>query len=290
MPHLNSSLLNLDDFFKNHLSHSGLIISHAFLGSCLFTLGIFWFVRTLHPRHRLLNAPLLEGALKLLISVTGIAVEQLTVSKHDRPENYTYTTTYASLAVASAVDILLGLGVVLPEGIGVLSHIVVFGNMAVVCRAYAWGIVKLTATTRLLSTYVALFVVLMLWLDLWRPGVQLIKLSRVAGVTLLGVWMWHSGLVLDSAFSEVWSENDAANVMFISVAFVWDACGVVLLQILVILFTRGRVSTEGDPSIEPGRPGRYVNNPCADDYQLLVAGESNTLASNVTHLFEGPNK
>uniref|UniRef100_A0A5K3FYA4 Transmembrane protein 45B n=1 Tax=Mesocestoides corti TaxID=53468 RepID=A0A5K3FYA4_MESCO len=60
----------------------------------------------------------------------------------------------------------------------------------------------------------------------WFTGVLRTQFRRSKGV-----WFLQAGLVLDSSFSERWIEEDHTNLMFITIAFSWDMCGVVLFQI-----------------------------------------------------------
>ncbi|VDD77803.1 unnamed protein product [Mesocestoides corti] len=148
-----------------------------------------------------------------------------------RPENYTYCTIYSSFMLAALVNILAGLRIVLPEGIDFLAHAVAFANLGVLARAQAWGHLHLTVATRLLTSYVAMFAAFALVMELYRPQSHILKFIRTGAVMLQGVWFLQAGLVLDSSFSERWIEEDHTNLMFITIAFSWDMCGVVLFQI-----------------------------------------------------------
>ncbi|KAH9280070.1 Transmembrane protein 45B [Echinococcus granulosus] len=229
-----------------HLSHSGLLPSHVYFGSCFFVLGTWWFIAILRARYRLdrrtevaLTYPgkcnscsrkLIEGLVKLVACIVGVVVEAITVKTLGRPANYTYDTIYASFMLAAVVDIFGGLRIVLPEGIDFLAHAVAFANLGILARSQAWGHLHLTVATRMLTSYVAISVTLALVLELHRPHSQMLQFIRTGAVMLQGVWFWQAGVVLDSPFAGRWVEDDHGNLMFITIAFAWDMCGVVLFQ------------------------------------------------------------
>ena len=231
-----------------HLSHAGLLPSHIYFGSCFFVLGTWWLTAVLRRQYRksrgiaaslsfsgkcgACSSKLVEGLVKFVACIIGIVIEAITVKGLGRPENYTYDTIYVSFMLAALVDIISGFRIVLPEGIDFLAHAIGFANLAVLARSQSWGHLHLTVTTRMLTSYVATFATIALLMELYRPQSQILKFIRTGAVMLQGVWLWQAGIVLDSPFAERWVEEDHANLMFITIAFSWDMCGVVLFQIL----------------------------------------------------------
>ena len=240
------------DFGQNtsmvaHLSHAGLLPSHVYFGSYFFVLGVWWLTAVLRAQYRkgknneaslsfsgkcgVCSSKLVEGLVKLVACIVGIVVEAITVRALGRPANYTYETIYVSFMLAALVDIFLGLRIVLPEGIDFIAHAVGFANLAILARSQSWGHLHLTVATRLLTSYVAICATIALLLELYKPQHQVLKFIRTGAVMLQGVWLWQAGVVLDSPFAERWDEHEHANLMYITIAFAWDMCGVVLLQV-----------------------------------------------------------
>lgn len=247
----NGNKSNQSTTLGTHLSHNGLLPSHVYLGSCFFVLGIWWFIAILRARYRrdkceevTLTYPgkcgscsrkLLEGLVKLVACIIGVVIEATTVKLLGRPAYYTYDTIYVSFMLAAVVDIFSGLRIVLPEGIDFLAHAVAFANLGILARSQAWGHLHLTVATRMLTSYVAIAATLALVLELHRPQSQILHFIRTGIVMLQGVWFWQAGIVLDSPFAKFWVEDDHGNLMFITIAFAWDMCGVVLFQTFIAI-------------------------------------------------------
>lgn len=256
----------------NHLSHAGLLPSHIYLGVSFFVLGAWWLTAVLREQnHRSgknechlsysgkcgpCSSKMLEGMIKFIICIVGCVIEAITIKALGRAKNYTYESVYASFMLAAFVDIFQGLQVVLPEGIDYLTHAVAFVNLGILARSQSWGHLHLTVSTRMLTSYIAIFATLALLMELYKPKSQILKFIRTGTVMLQGVWFWQSGIVLDSPFAERWAEEDHANLMFITIAFSWNMCGVVLFQVFyaaIIEKMFGRYNLEGPMS-------RYLEN------------------------------
>ncbi|VDL29985.1 unnamed protein product [Hymenolepis diminuta] len=231
----------------NHLSHAGLLPSHVYFGSCFFVLGAWWLTAVLRDQHRRdrkteprlsfagkcgpCSGKMIEGLVKLVACIVGCVIEVITVKVLGRAENYTYEAIYASFMVAALVDIFQGLRFVLPEGIDYLAHAIAFANLAILARSQSSGHLHLTVSTRMLTSYIGIFLTLALLIELYKPKSQILKFIRTGIVMFQGVWFWVSGIVLDSPIAERWVEEDHANLMFITIAFSWAMCGVVLFQV-----------------------------------------------------------
>ncbi|KAL5960655.1 Transmembrane protein 45B [Taenia solium] len=279
-----------------HLSHNGLLPSHVYFGSCFFVLGTWWFIAILRARYRrdkrkevTLTYPgkcgscsrkLIEGLVKLVACIVGIVIEATTVKFLGRPANYTYDTIYVSFMLAAVVDIFSGLRIVLPEGIDFLAHAVAFANLGILARSQAWGHLHLTVATRMLTSYVAIAATLALVLELHRPQSQILQFIRTGTVMLQGVWFWQAGVVLDSPFAKLWVEDDHGNLMFITIAFAWDMCGVVLFQTFIAIVLEklfgGRELEAQRHRLrgnKPSGPNRPVDTEVVDDYKPLQTME-----------------
>nr|CUU98938.1 hypothetical transcript [Hymenolepis microstoma] len=256
----------------NHLSHAGLLPSHIYLGSSFFVLGAWWLTAVLRKQYHRgsktecclsysgncgsCSSKMVEGMIKLIFCIVGCVIEGITITALGRAKNYTYETVYASFMLAALVDIFQGLRVVLPEGIDYLTHAVAFANLAILSRSQSWGHLHLTVSTRMLTSYIAMFATLVLLMELYKPKSQILKFIRTGTVMLQGVWFWQSGIVLDSPFAERWAEEDHANLMFITIAFSWNMCGVVLFHVFYAAIMEkifGRSDLEGSRS-------RYLEN------------------------------
>ncbi|KAL5107647.1 Transmembrane protein 45B [Taenia crassiceps] len=280
----------------NHLSHNGLLPSHIYFGSCFFVLGTWWFIAILRARYRCderkevaLTYPgkydscsrkLTEGLVKLVACVMGVVIEGITVRFLNRPANYTYETIYVSFMLAAVVDIVNGLRIVLPEGIDFLAHAVAFANLGILARSQAWGHLHLTVATRMLTSYVAIAATLALVSELHRPQSQILQFIRTGVVILQGVWFWQAGVVLDSPFAKLWVENDHGNLMFITIAFAWDMCGVILFQTFIAialekLFGGKEFQARRHRLLENKQngPNGPVNAERVDDYKPLQTTE-----------------
>lgn len=237
-----------------HLSNAGLLPSHAYLGSFFFVLGTWWCFAIIRSAHRTrkvsraalslhgkcagsCSAQLIEGLAKLIACLVGLVIERIAVSYLGRNENYTYSTLYVGLLLASFIDILTACRVVLPEGIDFLAHAVTFANLAVLTRSHAWGHLHLTVATRMLTSYVATFVTLAIILELYKPDSLIVKFIRSGAVMVQGVFFWHAGLVLDSPLGNRWKETEHSNLMFITIAFVLDIFAVMLFQTFLAVIT-----------------------------------------------------
>ncbi|VDO04274.1 unnamed protein product [Rodentolepis nana] len=256
----------------NHLSHAGLLPSHIYLGVCFFILGAWWLSAVLRKQnHRSrkseshlsfagncgpCSSKMFEGIVKIVACIVGCVIEAITVKALGRARNYTYETVYASFMLAAFVDIFQGLRVVLPEGIDYLTHAVAFANLAILARSQSWGHLHLTVSTRMLTSYIALFATLALLMELYKPKSQILKFIRTGTVMLQGVWFWQSGIVLDSRFAERWTEEDHANLMFITIAFSWNMCGVVLFHVFYAVIM-GKIFGRNDSE---GPRSRYLEN------------------------------
>nr|VZI16246.1 unnamed protein product [Spirometra erinaceieuropaei] len=240
-----------------HLSHAGLLPSHAYLGAYLFLLGVWWSLSVLRGQFTkaasltgsrsssltftgkcgLCRSQVLEGLIKAAACLVGIIVETACVHTLGRPYYYSYPTVYGGFFLAALTDIISGTGIVLPEGMDYTANALAFANLGLIAHAQGTGHMHLTVATRLLTSYVALFNAgLLLW-EYGRPQSEIIKQLRVGGVMMQGIWFWQSGIVLDSALASKWVETDHANLMFITIAFAWDMCCVVILLLLLTLIT-----------------------------------------------------
>lgn len=284
---------NQSAYLAVHLSHSGLLSSHVYFGWFCFVLGTWWLIATLRSQFKasppsqavlstsgtcgFCSGKLLEGIIKLVACVFGLVIEQITVSRMGRPENYTYTTIYSSFLLASAVDILIGMRVVLPEGIDFVAHAVAFANLAIVTRAQATGHLHLTVATRFLTSYIATFATIFLTLEIYKPRYLITTLLRTGAVIFQGVWFWQSGLVLDSKFAERWKESDHANLMFITIAFAIDACGVIVFEVMVAVamakFFSAHMPGRLRRNVDNQGTGLRVNASAVDDYKPLMTTE-----------------
>lgn len=275
-----------------HLSHAGLLASHIYFGSYFFVLGAWWLTAVLRDQYRrsrkaeahlsfsgkcgACSSKMTEGLVKLVACIIGVIIEVITVKSMGRPVNYTYETIYVSFMLAAVVDILIGLQVVLPEGIDYLAHAVAFANLGILARSQSWGHLHLTVATRMLTSYVAIFATLALIMELYKPQSQVLKFIRTSVVMVQGVWFWQAGIVLDSPFAARWIEEDHTNLMFITIAFSWDMCGVVLLQVFyAILIEKIFGGHEGDGPrsrylvTKPNGLKEPVNPEPVDDYKPL---------------------
>ncbi|VDM24078.1 unnamed protein product [Hydatigera taeniaeformis] len=279
-----------------HLSHNGLLPSHIYFGSCFFVLGTWWLIAILRSRYRRdkrkevalaypgrcdsCSSKLIEGLVKLVVCIVGVIIEQTTVKFLERPANYTYDSIYVSFMLAAVVDIFGGLRIALPEGIDFLAHSVAFANLGILARSHAWGHLHLTVATRMLTSYVAISATLALVLELHRPQSHILQFIRTGAVMLQGVWFWQAGIVLDSPFARRWVENDHGNLMFITIAFAWDMCGVVLFQTfiaVVVAKLMGRRELEAPMHRLRGSkqngPSGPVNTEVGDGYKPLQSTE-----------------
>lgn len=279
-------------YLVNNLSHAGLLPSHIYLGVCLFVLGAWWLTTVLRKQnHRvrknechlsfsgkcgLYSSKIIEGMVKLVACIFGCLIEAITIKTLGRTKNYTYETVYASFILAALVDIFQGLRVVLPEGIDYLTHAVAFANLAILARSQSWGHLHLTVATRMLTSYIAIFVTLALLMELYKPKSQILKFIRTGTVMLQGVWFWQSGIVLDSPFAKRWAEEDHANLMFITIAFSWNMCGVVLFHVFYAAIMGkifGRYNLEGPRSRylenKANTVKEFINPESINDYKLI---------------------
>ncbi|KAM7542151.1 hypothetical protein Aperf_G00000011266 [Anoplocephala perfoliata] len=284
-----------DTSLVTHLSHAGLLTSHIYFGGYFFVLGAWWFTAVLRDQYRrdrqsrkveahlsfsgkcvVCSSKVVEGLVKLVACLIGVVIEAITVKSMGRPVNYTYDTIYVSFMLAAVVDIIIGLQVVLPEGIDYVAHAVAFANLGVLARSQSVGDLKLTVATRMITSYIAIFSTIALIMELYRPQSQILKFVRTSAVMLQGVWFWQTGIVLDSFFAARWIEEDHENLMYITIAFSWDMCGVVLFQIFYAALVEkifGGHEVDGPRSHylvpKPNRLKEPVNPEPVDDYKLL---------------------
>lgn len=276
----------------NHLSHAGLLPSHVYFGSCFFVLGAWWFTAVMRDQYRRgrkkeahltfsgkcgpCSSKMVEGLVKLVACIIGCIIEVITVKAMGRPANYTYETIYASFMLASIVDICQAFKIVLPDGIDYVAHAVAFANLAILTRSQSWGHLHLTVSTRMLSSYIAIFAAVFLVFELYKPTSQALKFIRTGAVMMQGVWFWQAGIVLDSPFAGRWIEEDHANLMFITIAFSWDMAGVVLFQVFYSVIMEklfGGIELEGPRTRYPihrqNGMKEIVNAEPVDDYKPL---------------------
>ncbi|VDL85482.1 unnamed protein product [Schistocephalus solidus] len=238
-----------------HLSHDGLLVCHAYFGTYFVLLGVWWALSvfrgpfpkgtsptgsrrsslTFAGKCGICNSRVLEGLIKFVTCLFGIIVEVACIQTLGRPYNYSYPTVYGGFLLAALTDIISGAGIVLPDGMDYATNAVAFANLGLIAHAQGTGHMHLTVATRLLTSYVALFNAGILLWEYGTPKSQILKCLRVGGVTMQGIWFWQSGIVLDSSWATKWVETDHANLMYITIAFAWDMCCVVILLSLIAI-------------------------------------------------------
>ncbi|KAF5400742.1 Transmembrane protein 45B [Paragonimus heterotremus] len=244
-----------DQHNHNHglpIGNEGLFLSHSVLGTFVFCLGLWWWIQSVRRRFSASRRPLGkyfadvsynsaccpnqigEGLAKMSMCIIGMGVEAATVSI-GRHHEYAHYPFYAAMLIASLVDILQSTVLFLPDGSDYMCHVLPFVFQAYCLRAQAYDQPHVTATCRLVSSYLGVLVASSMMAEMCIRSHFLFTWIKCFMVMLSGWWTWQIGIMLNPPGGQPWEENSHDNVMYVAIINAWQMFGVAVVQLITLL-------------------------------------------------------
>ncbi|KAF8567136.1 hypothetical protein P879_05894 [Paragonimus westermani] len=234
------------------IGNEGLFLSHSVLGTFVFCLGLWWWIQSVRRRLSASRRPLGkyaadvsynspccpnqigEGLAKMSMCIIGMGVEAATVGM-GRNHEYAHFPFYAAMLIASLVDILQSTILFLPDGSDYMCHVLPFVFQAYCLRAQAYDQPHVTATCRLISSYLGVLVAASMMAEMCVRSHFLFTWIKCFMVMLTGWWTWQMGIMLNPPKGQPWDENSHDNVMYVAIVNAWQMFGVAVIQLIILL-------------------------------------------------------
>ncbi|THD22459.1 Transmembrane protein 45B [Fasciola hepatica] len=234
------------------IGNEGLFLSHAYLGTFMLGLGMWWWIQALRhcyssvrigmgkyaaqitygsgccPNH------MSEGMAKVILCLIGMGMEAGTIS-FGRHHDYAYYPFYTAMLMAGLIDIITSTRVFLPEGLDYVAHILPFTFQAYFMRAQAYDQPHLTATCRHLASYVGGLTAASILGEMVSRHQFLFSWIKCFTVMLSGAWFWQSGILLNPPLAKPWVEDSHDNVMYAAILCAWQMFFVSVIQLCILI-------------------------------------------------------
>ncbi|KAG5445100.1 hypothetical protein CSKR_104006 [Clonorchis sinensis] len=234
------------------IGNDGLLLSHSILGTFVFGLGLWWWISAVRRRYSTIRRPngkyeatvsiesgccpnlIGEGLVKLVLCCIGLATEAVSVHMGRHPA-YAHYPFYAAMLIAALVDILQSTVLFLPDRVDYMCHVLPFVLQAFYLRAQAYDQPHVTATSRLISSYLGVLAAAGIATEMEFRNTFLFSWTKCLNVMVSGAWTWQMAIILDQKAGQAWSEESHENVMYAAIAVAWQMFGVALLQLITLL-------------------------------------------------------
>ncbi|CAL8087327.1 unnamed protein product [Calicophoron daubneyi] len=234
------------------MGNEGLFLSHAVLGTFMIGLGFWWWIQSLRRCLTFIRRSstrytssasygsgccphqTAEGAVKIVISVLGIVVEAVTVSK-GRQIQYAHYPFYAAMIVAGSVDVLMSTIIFLPDGLDYLAQTMPLVLNAYTLRAQTYDQPILTDASHMLSSYVYILATFAMLGEMCLPNHFVFSWIKCMMIMLVGAWQWQTGIVLNAPFPTSWKEGGHNSVMDLAIICCWQLSCIALLQLVTLV-------------------------------------------------------
>ncbi|VDP21914.1 unnamed protein product [Echinostoma caproni] len=266
MNHTETMAAAADAMQHNHgnpIGNEGLFMSHAYLGSFMLGLGMWWWIQALRHCYSSVGVgqrgytaqvsygsgccpnQMIEGVVKVLLCFIGMGIEAGTITL-GRHREYAYYPFYTALLMAGIVDIALATVVYLPDGLDYVIHALPFVFQAYCMRAQAYDQPHVTATCRHLASYIGVLAAAAIMGEMVNRKQFLLSWIKCFTVMLSGAWFWQSGLMLNPPFSKPWNENSHDNVMYAAILCAWQLFFVSIVQLVSLIIAAKYHGTSAD--------------------------------------------
>lgn len=258
------------------IGNEGLFLSHAYVGTFLLGLGMWWWIQALRhcyssvrfgirkytaqishgcgccPNH------MSEGVAKVIICLIGMGIEAGTISL-GRHRDYAYYPFYTAMLMAGVIDIVTSTKVFLPDGLDYMMHSLPFVFQAYCMRAQAYDQPHVTATCRHLSSYIGVLAAAAIFGEMVSRQQFLLSWVKCFTVMLCGAWFWQTGLLLNPPFAKPWAEDSHNNVMYAAIVCAWQMFFVSVIQIFILIIVAKCLGTSTDWTQSSGARGDSVD-------------------------------